>query len=277
MPDRDRHISERDRLQREIEKAKLEKEKAERERDRLQKDRVDREERLAKERLDKLKAEREKIERDIERLNRDREKLDKTKSRLENGIQSEKSNKNSGVDRSKVISKERSGNQDMKKNIDLKSQNTYRIDKNSNDKKFSIPTKNSNGKYLNGDSAHSKSTSESKNQILQKNGMKGRELMAKQALKANGRVESKKPGDVSKLATNKRPDERTAQGKLQAGSSKPKMSNSFDFEKHINSIGAKVGKQNGARQFPPGDVRRKQNPDDKKKAKRKFNLFFLNS
>lgn len=264
MPDRDRHMSERDRLQQEIEKAKLDKERAERERDRLEKDRVSREERLAKERLEKLRAERERIEKDIERLNRDREKLDKTKSRLENGIHSEKSNKNAIADRSKIISKER--NQDVKNNVDLKNQNAYRIDKNSNDRKFTIPSKNSNGKYLNGDSSHRPG----KDPVPPKNGIKDRELLAKQAQsKSNGRVENKKP-DGAKGAPARRPEDRPSQNKLQAGPSKPKISNSFDFEKHINSIGAKnPGKANGARQFPPGDVRRKQNPDDRKKAKRK--------
>lgn len=271
--------SERDKLQRDKDRVRPEKDKGDRERERLdrerleklkaERERIDREmERIA--RVDKLKAERERIERDIERLNRDKERLEKTKSRLENGMP-DKSSKNVDIDRSKLMSKEQSG-KDIKKNIDLKSQNTYRIDKNSNDRKFTIPSKNSNGKYLNGDSSQGKPVPKgSKDQVPQKNGIKDKELLAKQkALSANGSLKSnennRKPTDMGK--GGKRPDDRVLQGKSQAGPSKPNIS-SFDFDKHIKDIGGKMGKQNGGRQFPPGDVRRKQYQDDRRKPKRK--------
>ncbi|XP_028161829.1 protein SPT2 homolog [Ostrinia furnacalis] len=264
LADRDKMTSERDRVQRDKDRGKLEQDKGDRDRERLEKlkaerERIDREmERIA--RVDKLKAERERIERDIERLNRDKERLEKTKSKLESG--------NVDIDRSKLISKD--SGKDIKKNIDLKSQNTYRIDKNSNEKKFTIPSKNSNGKYLNGDSSHGKPVPKSsKDQAPLKNEMKDKQ----KALSANGSLKSnneniRKPSDLGK--GGKKPDDRVLQGKSQAGPSKPKMS-SFDFDKHIKDIGAKTGgKQNGARHFPPGDIRRKQHPDDRKKAKRRL-------
>ncbi|CAG5044782.1 unnamed protein product [Parnassius apollo] len=62
----------------------------------------------------------------------------------------------------------------------------------------------------------------------------------------------------SKRSEDKKP---ISTSKSLAGASKPKMANSFDFDKHVNSI--------GARQFPPGNVRRKPHPDDLKRKKRR--------
>ncbi|CAH0396987.1 unnamed protein product [Chilo suppressalis] len=250
--DRDKLNSDRDRLQKEKDRARLEKERAEKERQRLD-----------KERLDKLKAERERIDRDIDRLNRDREKLEKTKSKLETNIQTEKSNKS--VDKSKIVSREQQG---MKKNIDLKAQNTYRIDKNTTERKASVPNKSINGK-LNGDLNGKLPQKTSKEQLIQRNGVRDREMLIKQkSMHSNGTlktIDSKKPIDTGKPSLSKRPDEKSL--KSQAGSSKPKGAD-FDFDKHINAIG-KNTKQDGSRKM--GDFRRKPNPDDaKRKPKRRL-------
>lgn len=264
------HKSERDRSDRERqEREKIE--KLQKERARLEKDKAEREkEREDKERLDKLRAEREKIERDIDRLNRDRERLEKAKLKLESSSKSSEKPKSLDkyTDRAKFNAKE-SVKQDVKKNIDLKSQNTYRIDKNSNDKKFTIPSKNSDGKYMNGHSAQSKPVPKSREPV-QQNGIKDKAVLAKQkALFGDG---SQKNNDKrlpdGKGVPSKRPDDRKmAPPNGKAGPSKPppKMSNSFDFDKHVSSIGKNgARKPDGTRQFPPGDVRRKGQLDGKK-------------
>ncbi|CAG9792208.1 unnamed protein product [Diatraea saccharalis] len=252
---RDKINNDRDRLQNEKERIRLEKEKER--------------QRLDKERLDKLKAERERIDRDIDRLNRDREKLDKTKSKIETNLQIEKSNK--FAERSKIVSREQFGKLDLKKSIDLKSQNTYRIDKNSNEKKLSVPNKNTNVKYLNGDNSQIKLTLKAnKEQIVQRNGIKDKEMLIKQKslpLNASPKtLSSKKSSESGKTMLPKRSDDKPSQSQSEAGTSKHKIA-SFDFDKHINTIG-KNGKQDACRK---SDFRRKANPDDtKRKPKRRL-------
>ncbi|XP_059051309.1 protein SPT2 homolog [Achroia grisella] len=259
---------ERDRvekLQREKDRIKVEKEKIERER-------------LDRERLDKLKAERDRIDREMDRLNRDRDRLDKTRLKLENNKTIEKTSKpvEKAIDRSKLFSKEHGGREDAKKNIDLKSQNTYRIDKNTNDKKSIIPNKSNNGKYLNGHSSQSKPmTKLNREQIQVRNDARDKAMVAKQktlysdgSLKLNGKVDNgKRLPESSKGMPLKRPDDRNIQNsnKSQAGSSKPKLTSTFDFDKHVNSL-KKNGNIDGGRQFPPGDVRRKMD-DIRRKQK----------
>ncbi|CAH0628591.1 unnamed protein product [Chrysodeixis includens] len=262
--------SDRERIEREkIEKLQKERDKARHEKEKLERDK----ERIDRERLDKLKAQREAIERDIDRLNKDREKLEKAKSRLESSSRlPDKVNRSvdKSVDKSKLNSKE-SLKQDVKKNIDLKSQNTYRIDKNSNERKLNVPSKNGDSKYLNGHSNQGKPVPKQREQLSQ-NGIKDKALLAKQRAMADG---SQKNNDRrvpdSKGSTPRRAEDRKVGGSNdKAGPSKPKVSNTFDFDKHVNSIG-KNGmrngqKPNGARQFPPGDVKRKgQDPRSKKR------------
>ncbi|KAG6453566.1 hypothetical protein O3G_MSEX008213 [Manduca sexta] len=255
-PDRDRERFEK--LQREKERAKIDREKNDREKERLERARLD------KERLDKLKAERERIDRDIARLNIDRERLDKAKTKLETRTTDKPSKPaDNGVDRSKLNSRE-----NVKKNIDLKSQNTYRIDKNSNEKKFAAPNKDSNGKYLNGHSTQGKSVPKSREQIPQKNGVREKEQLKPRA--SDGRPENGKRLHEKELS--KRPDDRKMpQGnpKLQPGSSKPKPTSSFDFDKHINSIGKNghAANKNGVKR--PDGMKKRPQPDDRRKQKRR--------
>lgn len=272
LPDRgrqERDVDRAEKLQREKDRHKLEREKAERER-------------LDRERLEKLKAERERIDRDIDRLNKDREKLDKTRSKLESKPSGEKGSK--PIDKNKLISREQNGHKQdiIKKKIDLKSQNTYRIDKNPNDRKSILPNKNSEGKYLNGHSSQGKPTPKlNKEQVSQKLDMKDRVGISKQKTaydgspKVNGKVENgKRLPDNNKGMPSKRTDDRGPLGaKSQPGPSKPKISNSFDFDKHVNSLKSTNGmkRPDGSRSFPPGDVKRKSHPDDmRRKQKRKY-------
>ena len=256
-----------------IEREKIEKLQKERDRLRLDKDKAEREkERTDRERLDKLKAERERIERDIDRLNRDREKLEKAKSKLESSSRpSDKVNKSvdKSVDRSKLNSKE-SLKQDVNKNIDLKSQNTYRIDKNSNERKLSLASKQSDSKHLNGHSSQGKPVPKQREQP-QPNGLKEKALIAKQ--RASGEGSQKQNGKrmpESKGVPSKRPDDKkVAASNDKAGPSKSKVTNTFDFDKHINCLGKNgARKQDGSRQFPPGDVKRKGHPDQKNKKRK---------
>ncbi|XP_014358123.2 protein SPT2 homolog [Papilio machaon] len=254
-----------ERLQREKERARLEKHKAEREK-----------ERLDRERLEKLKAEREKIDRDIERLNRDRDRLEKTKSKLEGKSSTERLSKpvNSSVDRSKLIARQQPLKQDVKKSIDLKSQNTYRIDKNQTEKKISIPSKSGDTRQSNGYGPQGKPAPKTNKELPQRND-RDKVLQAKQKMlsnvpsKSNGHVRpegAKRLQETGREMPAKRPEDKKTvpNSKLSAGPSKPSIGNSFDFDKHVNSIG-----KNGGRQFPPGDVRRKPRPDDLKRKKRR--------
>lgn len=260
--------SDRERIEREkIEKLQKERDRARHEKEKLERDK----ERIDRERLDKLKA----IERDIDRLNKDREKLEKAKSRLKTSSKlPDKVNRSvdKSVDKSKLNSKE-SLKQDVKKNIDLKSQNTYRIDKNSNERKLNVPSKNGDSKYLNGHSNQGKPVPKQREQVSQ-NGIKDKALLAKQRAMADG---SQKNND-RRVPDSKGSTPRSVDNKKAAvpndkpGPSKQKVSNSFDFDKHVNSLG-KNGmrngqKPNGARQFPPGDVKRKA--QDQKNKKRKY-------
>ncbi|KAJ8725272.1 hypothetical protein PYW07_016230 [Mythimna separata] len=253
-----------------IEREKIEKLQKERDRLRLDKDKAEREkERTDRERLDKLKAERERIERDIARLNSDREKLEKAKIKLENSSRSsDKANKgiDKSVDRSKLNYKE-SLKQDVNKNIDLKSQNTYRIDKNSNERKLSVASKQSDGKYMNGHSSQGKPVPKQREQA-QQNGFKDKALLAKKASAEGSHKLNDKRMPESKGVPSKRPDDRkVAASNDKAGPSKSKVTNTFDFDKHINCLGKNGSrKPDGSRQFPPGDVKRKG--QDLKKKRR---------
>lgn len=270
-------IQERSKDRSTIDKERLE--RIQKEKDRVRQDRSKAEsekERLDRERLEKLKAEREKIDREMERLNRDRERLDKTKLKLESAKSSERASKD--VDRIKQSSRDQVPRQDVKKSIDLKSQNTYRLDKNSNDRKFSIP-KNGESKYMNGHSSQSKTPQKVREQDTQKSDKEKLMLAKKKSMQENekrlpdnGRIPSKKPDDRS-----------VAAGKSQVAPSKPKISNSFDFDKHVNSLGKsgarpqdKNGKRpEGGRQFPPGDVRRKMQSDDNRMKQKRKILFHI--
>lgn len=266
------------------EREKIEKLLKERDRARLDKEKAEREkERADRERLDKLKAERERIERDIDRLNRNREKLEKATSKLESNSRS--SDKvirtvDKSVDRSKLNSKE-SLKQDVKKNIDLKSQNTYRIDKNSNEKKFNIPSKNGDTKYING---HQGKPVPKQRENVQQNGIKDRALLAKQKATDGSQKNVDRRVTDGKAVPSKRPDDRKVGGSNdKAGPSKPKVSNSFDFDKHVNSLGKNGVNKNGARkpdgsrQFPPGDVKRKGHPDQRNKKRKYLHIYELAS
>ncbi|XP_063379918.1 protein SPT2 homolog [Cydia fagiglandana] len=235
---KDKPSSDRDRadkLQREKERARQDRDKADREK-----------ERLDRERLDKLKAERERIDREMERLNRDRDRLEKTKMKLESSKSYDKPSKD--VDRSKLSSKDQFSRQEVKKNIDLKSQNTYRIDKNSNDKKFTIPSKNGESKYTNGHSSQSKLPQRSKEDARMSD--RDRAIAKQRASQENG----KRPPE----SKPRRPEER---GKAPAAPGKPAISNSFDFDKHVSSLAKdKLAKR--------PDARRKMD-DPRKKQKRR--------
>lgn len=224
-------------MQRERDRVRQERERLEREKERVdrEKDKIDRE------RLERLKAERERIDRELERLSKDKERLDKPKPKFENG---------KTADRVKTSSSD-----SMKKSIDLKSQNTYRIDKNSNERKLK------DEKYMNGLSSQDK-VSKSKEQML-KNVVRDKAPLVKQRAEVKPENGKKQPDNRPPA---RRPDDRP--GKPQAGSSQAKSSNSFDFDKHVNSLKKEVGGKNGAR--PAGDAKRRPNPDDaRKKQNRK--------
>lgn len=230
--ERERFDKEKDRYDKEKERSKLERE---REREKFEKEKLD------KERLDKLKAERDRIDREMEKLNKDRERLEKSKIKLESKTYDKVKEKI--ADRSKMGSKER----DIKKSIDLKSQNTYRIDKNSNEKKL-LPKSIDN--RINGHSKPvPKLNKESSSQLVKK----------PIETKLNGQFKDKR-------LENSKPQQKRPEGKPGAGPSKPVIGNSFDFDKHVNSLS-----KNGARQ--PGDLKRKQ-LDDKRMQKRKFDIHF---
>lgn len=256
-----------EKLQREKDRARQEREKIDRERNRLEKEKSDRNN-TDRDKLDRLKAERERIERDIERLNRDRERLEKTKSKLENGRSD------------KCIDKKQTSSETVKKNIDLKSQNTYRIDKNSNDKK--LGSKNAD-RQTNGHSSHDKAVPKLNRDQQLKYGVKDKAPVRAKATSGDGKPENGKRLPESKVPS-KRPVDRMS-GKPQAGTSKPNISNSFDFDKHVNSLkkgGPDPASKNGARHLPPSGVKRKPHPDDKRKPNREYTkavqltLVFLN-
>ncbi|CAG4941576.1 unnamed protein product [Colias eurytheme] len=249
--DREKVSSDRERA----EKMQREKDRARSDRDKIEREK----ERIDKERLDKLKAERERIDREMERLNKDRERLEKTKAKLES-VSLDKG-KVDRLDKTK-LSKEIAIKQEAKKSIDLKSQNTYRIDKNSNERKV-LPQK-PDGKLTNGHSSQSKPVPKLSKESLDRNGMKERMALAKQRAldsspKVNGQVrpENGKRLEPGKSIPKKVDDRRPMQGATkQGGPSKPVISNSFDFDKHVNSLG-----KNGHKKLPPGD-RRRPNPND---------------
>ncbi|KAJ2950457.1 hypothetical protein O0L34_g8700 [Tuta absoluta] len=227
--DRERNDKHRDKERvREVHKER-EKERADRERlERLkaERDKLDRE--IDRERLERLKAERDRIDREMERLAR--EKSDKPRPKLD-GKPSDKYKP--PVDRSKLSSKEPM-RQDLKKPIDLKSQNTYRID---NDRKF-----NKDGKVVNGHSSQGKPVPK-----LPQKAPLGKKLDGSPKLNGYSKPENgKRPPEK---VPGKRPDDRKPSA--QPGSSKP-VTNSFDFDRHVGAF------KNKARQFPPGDVKRKQ-------------------
>ncbi|CAH4036102.1 protein SPT2 homolog [Pieris brassicae] len=234
-----------ERVQKEKEKARLERDKVDREKDRMD-----------KERLDKLKAERDRIEREMERLNKDRERLDKTKAKLETSISSDRSK-----DRPKS-NKEQPIKQEAKKNIDLKSQNTYRIDK--NDRKL-LPQKQD--RLSNGHSSLSKPVPKLSKESLDRN-MKDKMALAKKQLDGSPRNGQIKLDNGKRLpeagrGLKKGDDKKSIQGMKQGGSSKPVTG--FDFDQHVNSIG-----RNGGKKLPPSDNRRKQQSNDKVKQKRRM-------
>lgn len=235
--DRAEKQKERDKIIREKEREILDRERTERER--LKED---------KDRLDRLKAERDRIDREMERLNRDREKLDKTKSKLESKSLDKKT-VDKVIDRSKPSSKD-SVRPELKKNIDLNSQNTYRIDK-------KLPGK-PDSRYLNGHSSQGKPVPK---QLPQKDGtLLTKKVDGSQKMNGHARPENGKRPLDAKGAPGKRPDDRRTAP--QAGPSKPNISNTFDFDKHVSNFKSK--------QFPTGDVKRKrQQIDDRKKNRRK--------
>ncbi|XP_061378819.1 protein SPT2 homolog isoform X1 [Danaus plexippus] len=261
--EKDRRSSDRDRgreelVRRERERARedaLRKDKERCREDAIKKDKskVDKEKierdklRLDKERLDKLKAERERIDREMERLNRDREKLEKTKAKLE----TKTVDRDRHLDRSKLGSKER----DVKKSIDLKSQNTYRIDKNCNEKR-PVQQRNSDNK-MNGQSSQGKPVPKlGKEQNVNRYDIKDKALLKQRPVNGVPRTGEASRG-LQRQADEKRPN---VNGKVA-----PKMTNSFDFDKHVNSLG-----KNGTK-YTVGDVKRKPNPNDiKKKQKRRM-------
>ncbi|XP_072941508.1 protein SPT2 homolog [Epargyreus clarus] len=262
VSEREKHVSEREKY----EKMQREKEKAKNERDK---------ERLDRERLERLKAERDRIDRELDRLNKDKDKLDKSKAKLESrSMEKNVRPVDKAVDRTKLGSRDQIVKQDAKKSIDLKTQNTYRIDKNSNEKTVG-PGKNIDSRGMNGYSSQGKPVPKlSKDQISEpRNGLKDKMISSKPRIssegsqKLNGHVKlenGKRPEDRKSLPA-KKPDDRRplpGSGRPQAGPSKPKVSNSFDFDKHVNSLS-----KNTTKQFPPGHVKRKPNPDDLKKKK----------
>ncbi|CAH0721460.1 unnamed protein product, partial [Brenthis ino] len=243
--EKERYDREKERFDKEKEKSRLEKEKHEKEKYEREKEKSEREkERLDRERLDKLKAERDRIDREMERLNRDRERLDKTKIKLEN--------KSSDRMREKIVDRSKTGSKDreVKKSIDLKSQNTYRIDKNSNEKKL-IPQKSIDPK-MNGHSKPVPKLNKDTKEVTKK---------PIENSKLNGNIKDKRLLE-SKLQQKRADDKRPLQ-KPSAGPSKPVMSNSFDFDKHVNSLG-----KNGSKQYPPGDVKRRAQDDRRNKKRR---------
>ncbi|XP_041973033.1 protein SPT2 homolog isoform X2 [Aricia agestis] len=221
---------ERERLLKEKEKLKMEREKIDRER------------------LDRLKAERDRIDREMEKLNRDREKLDKTKAKLESSRPSDKGRTDKIIDRSKLNSKDIA----QKSNIDYKSQNTYRIDKVSDAK--SQPHKND--RVLNGHGSQGRPVPKSSKDLDRSTQMK--QKLSDGNPKVNGLKPDPKRIDASKGLLQKRLEEKKPLSKAAPGTSKP-VNNSFDFDKHVSSL--------GGQRFPP--AKRKINPDDvRRKQKR---------
>ncbi|CAK1544714.1 unnamed protein product [Leptosia nina] len=244
--DREKKENDRDRLQREKERVRLEREKMEREK-----------ERIDKEILDRLKAEKDRIEKQMEKLNKDRERLDKTKAKLE--TTSDRSR-----DKSKG-SKEVAVKQEVKKNIDLKSQNTYRIEKTFNDKKSVLQKQ----ERPNGHSSQSKPVPKLSKDSLDRN-IKDKVVSAKKQFDGsprNGNIKAdngkRLPESSASKSCSKKVDERKSvqNGIKQSGPSK-QLTNGFDFDKHVNSISRK--------KMPPGDIRRKAPVDDRRTQKRRM-------
>ncbi|CAH2244641.1 protein SPT2 homolog [Pararge aegeria] len=240
--EKDKHNSERDKADR----VQSEKDRIRSEREKIENDKLSQE----KERFERLKAERDRIDREMEKF-KEREKLEKPKAKFE---------KTSDKKPDKIVDRAKIGARDheIKKTIDLKSQNTYRIDKNSNEKKLNVPHKGDQ-RLTNG---HVQGKPIPK---------MGREVVKDKlvAIKQKSSEGSPKPNGIrtdKKLTDATRPDDRRPMpSKPSAGSSKPPIINSFDFDKHIRSLG-----KNG-RKFPPGGVKRKPHPDDiRKKQKRRL-------
>ncbi|XP_052737921.1 protein SPT2 homolog isoform X2 [Bicyclus anynana] len=236
--EKDRHNSERekaDRIQREKDRVRSEREKIESEKQRQE-----------KERFEKLKAERDRIDREMEKF-REKEKLEKTKAKLEKTSDKNKSDKN--IDRSKIRENE------IKKSIDLKSQNTYRIDKSSNEKRLNVPQKGD--QRLNG---HVQGKPIPKlGKELNRSDIKEKQKSAiDRSQPSNGIRTDKKLPDARRLD-----EKRPMTNKPAPGSSKAAVNNSFDFDKHVNSLG-----KNGSK-FPPGAVKRKPHPDEIRKQQKR--------
>lgn len=236
------------------EREKAERIKGEKDRVRSEKEKAESEKlRLERERFEKLKAERDRIDREMEKF-REMEKLDKGKVKLDKSSDRNKPEKT--LDRSKMGAREH----EIKKSIDLKTQNTYRIDKNSNEKRLSVPQKDQ--RLANGH-VQGKPILKTERDVANRSD-KDKLTAAKQkgpiseAPKSNGIRMDKRVPD------SKKPDDRRPMpSKPGAGSSKAPVSNSFDFDKHVNSLG-----KNGSK-LPPGAVKRKPHPDDiRKKQKR---------
>lgn len=246
----DKESSDRDRVEKDkADKMQRDKDRIRQERERLEreKEKIDREkDKIDRERLDRLKAERERIDRELEKLtNTNREKSDRPKSKVENGKTQTKL----------------SSSDNIKKSIDLKSHNTYRIDKNSNERKSSGKTDDRHNN-MNGHSSQGKAVPKSNKEQMLKNVVKDKAPMLKQPPKPeNGKklVDGRTPA--------RRPDDRLP-GKPQPGSSQKKTTDSFDFDKHVGSIKKDTSGKNGAR--PAGNAKKRPHPDDgRKKQNRK--------
>ncbi|XP_050679955.1 protein SPT2 homolog [Leptidea sinapis] len=245
-----------------FDKQRIEKMQREKETARVEKNKTDSD----KEKIDKLKAERDRIDREMERLNREREKLDKNKVKLESTIEKNRLEK---VDRTK-LNKEDALKQDFKKNIGIKTQNTYRIDKNSNERNV-LPQKSD--KLTNGHSTKGKPVPKNKDDFDRERMMREKLALAKRralidAQRSNGHVrndKNKQMPDTSRSNAKISDDKRSGpSNSKQPGASKPAISNNFDFDKHVNAL--KNGKK-----LPPGAMKKRPHPDDlKKKPKRRM-------
>lgn len=204
---------------------------------------------------DKEKLEREKLDR--EKLEREKLERMKMKQYMDNKIAMDSKSRQN-------IPKE-STRPEHKNGIELKSQNTYRIDKNSNDKKFVIPSKRGDTKYINGHSSQDKYVPKP---IVKHE--KDKAVMAKQKM-LFGENGSSRLNDVKRsgpqvnhknVPSKVRPENKVS-STVPSSSSKPKITNSFDFDKHMNSLN-KAKKQNDSR----------RSDDPRRKPVQKSELYF---
>lgn len=233
-----------DKQRNEREKQIMEREKQTMERERMQKDRedMDRARLVNKEKNFDRERTTSKVK-TYEKVDRERSMKIKQESN-QKYLNNDKSYSHKAGDRSRddTVARDKS----VKQSIDIKSQNTFRIDRNSNDKKFINPNKNQNTKNTNGHSSQSKPGYSSQ----QHNGARDKVPLSKPnnvSQRLNG-SSTKQEQNKHRLEQNKQPQKRPDERKppalpngkrIEPSGTKPKEASSFDFDTYMKSIKSK--------------------------------------